>query len=803
MSIIGSNILAGASGQAGYNLNNSLRYRNSNSAYLSRTNTTNTSLNTWTWSAWVKRGTITSSALQMLSAWTSSSTNNQGFGFATNDTFCIYNNATTASPSAASTAVFRDPAAWYHVVVKSDGSTTVGYINGTQVVSYSGTIASFQLASNISVISGQWSRTGSSNSLYFDGYMTEINFVDGQALTPSSFGETDTTTGSWKPKSYSGTYGTNGFELNFSDIATTSGSNAGLGKDFSGNANYFNTNNISVTAGITYDAMLDVPTNTSATVGNYCTWNPNAGSFNTLSNGNLTYSGSTGGDYQRNGTLPVSSGKWYYETVITTFTGANADMYIGFSETSNILNNTRSAGIQANQYSIYNYASATYLSKVTNGSGTTTTMTIAGVNDVLMFALDLDNNKIWFGKNGTWIDSGNPATGTTATFSSVTAGSYVPAVTLSGAGVSVTLNSTFGQRPFTYTPPTGFNAWNTYNLPTPTILQGNKYMDATLYTGNNTTNVITNAGTFKPDFLWIKTRSAGSYNHHLMNSIAGATKALISNGSGAEITDTSVTSFNSNGFSLAADTTYLETNQNGSTYVGWQWQAGQGSSSSNTSGSITSTVSVNTTAGFSIVQFTATGATATVGHGLGVAPKMIIVKDAASAGNWAVWHTSLTSTAYYLFMNTTAAQANSSAIWTGTPSSTTFGIGSWHTADRQIAYCWAEITGYSKFGSYTGNGSADGPFVYLGFRPKFILFKVSSTTNGWVIYDTVRDTYNYMGSQLYPNLSNAEAVSSSYAIDATSNGFKVRTSNGVVNDSGQTFIYMAFAENPFKNANAR
>jgi len=169
MSIIGSNILAGASGQAGYNLNNSLRYRNSNSAYLSRTNTTNTSLNTWTWSAWVKRGTITSSALQMLSAWTSSSTNNQGFGFATNDTFCIYNNATTASPSAASTAVFRDPAAWYHVVVKSDGSTTVGYINGTQVVSYSGTIASFQLASNISVISGQWSRTGSSNSLYFDG----------------------------------------------------------------------------------------------------------------------------------------------------------------------------------------------------------------------------------------------------------------------------------------------------------------------------------------------------------------------------------------------------------------------------------------------------------------------------------------------------------------------------------------------------------------------------------------------------------------------------------------------------------
>jgi len=338
----------------------------------------------------------------------------------------------------------------------------------------------------------------------------------------------------------------------------------------------------------------------------------------------------------------------------------------------------------------------------------------------------------------------------------------------------------------------------TYAIP-----DGRVAMAATLYTGNSSTQVISNAVngvSFQPDMVWIKSRS-NAQNNVLFDSVRGAGFALFSNLTNAEVNNTAnFTSFNSNGFSLASNGG--DTNFSGYTYVGWQWKAG-GTAVSNTAGSITSSVSPNTTAGFSIVQFTATGATATVGHGLGVAPQMIIVKDAASAGNWAVWHTSLTSTAYYLFMNTTAAQANTSAIWTGTPSSTTFGIGSWHTADRQIAYCFAPVAGYSAFGSYTGNGSTDGPFVYLGFRPRYVMVKSSTVVVNWLVYDTARDTVNVMNAELFPNTSDAEVTASTNDFDFLSNGFKCRRGGTISNQNGATYIYMAFAENPFAYSNAR
>jgi hypothetical protein len=331
-------------------------------------------------------------------------------------------------------------------------------------------------------------------------------------------------------------------------------------------------------------------------------------------------------------------------------------------------------------------------------------------------------------------------------------------------------------------------------------------MDATLYTGNGSTQTITNAAGFKPDLVWQKSRSSTAW-HNWIDAVRGVGNRLFSNDTGAEsFASNSLTSFNSNGFSIGAATDW---NTNGQTNVAWQWQAGQGTTSSNTSGSITSTVSVNTTAGFSIVTYTGTGSNATVGHGLGVAPKMVIVKIRSGANDWFVWHTSLTSGAYYLNLNATSAQQSNSVVWNSTiPTSSVFSLGTSGaingSGSTYVAYCWAEIAGFSKFGSWTGNASTDGPFVYTGFRPKFVLFKNSSAATVWIIFDTARNTYNFVDTQLRPNASDADnSAGSAFSMDILSNGFKLRSSDSNFNGSGNTIIYAAFAENPFKNALAR
>jgi len=244
---------------------------------------------------------------------------------------------------------------------------------------------------------------------------------------------------------------------------------------------------------------------------------------------------------------------------------------------------------------------------------------------------------------------------------------------------------------------------------------------------------------------------------------------------------------------------------NSITYVGWQWQAGQGSSSSNTNGSITSTVSVNATAGFSVVTYTGNGATgATVGHGLGVAPKMVIVKQRSGAEAWVVGHQNLTGWNYILNLNSTAAQFIPSTQCLGTPTSTNIVVGPNAATNSNtatyVAYCWAEIAGFSKFGSYTGNGSASGAFVYTGFRPSYILLKRTDAANVWLIGDSKRDGYNSANKQLQAQATNTE---SNFDIDYLSNGFKLRNTDSYLNASGGTYIYMAFAESPFKNSNAR
>ena len=348
----------------------------------------------------------------------------------------------------------------------------------------------------------------------------------------------------------------------------------------------------------------------------------------------------------------------------------------------------------------------------------------------------------------------------------------------------------------------------TYAVP-----DGRTAMAATLYTGNGTTTgntqVVSNAVngvSFQPDFVWIKARNSSTPFHILNDNVRGANKILYSNSTDVENSVSNVfNSFNSNGFTAAYNSSFSQTvtNASGQTYVGWQWKAG-GTAVTNTAGSITSTVSANTTTGFSIVKWTGTGSSGTTGHGLGVAPKFMILKDATNAYNWYVYTTATGSNLRFEGLNTTSAASSQPSQFTTTSTliENIPGIVSLNTSGAtMILYCWAEIAGFSKFGSYTGNGSADGPFVYLGFRPRFVMIKRTDTVGDWWMYDTSRSASNTANLVLYANSSAAEISDSN--VDILSNGFKLRSATYQPNVSGGTFIYAAFAENPFKYANAR
>ena len=324
-----------------------------------------------------------------------------------------------------------------------------------------------------------------------------------------------------------------------------------------------------------------------------------------------------------------------------------------------------------------------------------------------------------------------------------------------------------------------------------TINKSSLHMNTKLYTGTGSSNALTGIN-FQPDLTWIKKRDGTNY-HVLTDAVRGATKQIYSNDTGAEqAVAEGLKSFDSDGFTLG---TNGDTNGNGGSYVGWNWKA-NGAGSSNTDGSITSTVSANTTAGFSIVKWTGTGSAATIGHGLGAVPKMIITKNLDEAQNWFCYHTSLGATKY-IRLNITNASGTSSAIWNDTePTTSLFSVGN-DTAvngssDAMIAYCFAEKAGYSKFGSYTGNGNADGTFIYTGMKPAFVILKSSTTAESWVLFDNKRLGYNPDNNSLKPDTNGAENTDND--VDFLSNGFKIIRNTGYVNTSGATYIYMAFGQ---------
>ena len=517
---------------------------------------------------------------------------------------------------------------------------------------------------------------------------------------------------------------------------------------------------------------------------NHWTLNP-LDSGSTLANGNLQNKG--GGSTNTHAPAFPKTGKWYVEIdCIDINTGTAGAHFFGICDASV----PYSASFSDHAATSAGQQRGGQLKK---DNSNTSSGTAVNDGDVIALAFDADNLTLDLYVNNS--ASGSQITGLT---------DVQYKLWIQDGGTVTNMQFNFAEASFEYTPPTGFKALSTANLPTPSITDGSAYFQPTIYTGNGT--AIGSGGlevnqsgnsTFQPDFAWIKNRTTSGNEHDLYDAVRGATKVVFSSTAGAEATvSEGLTSFDTDGFTVG---NRGEVNTSGNSMVAWQWLA-NGSGSSNTDGSITSTVSANTTAGFSIVKYTGTGSNATVGHGLGAVPKMILIKDTTNTESWIVYHEAVGNDGN-LYLNLTNAKATQAVFQDTTPTSSVFSLGTTDGANKasgvHIAYCFAEIPGYSSIGSYTGNSSTDGPFVYTGFKPAFVLFKVSSNApTGWVMLDNQRDTYNAVNHVLQPNESSAES-SGSDNWDILSNGFKVRTTWAAVNGSGYTVTYMAFAKHPF------
>jgi len=813
-------LLATAAPTGPYTISRSLRFNSADSAYLSRTPASAGNRKTWTWAGWVKRSKLgTLQGLFTSTVTSGTDTNSFDVNINASDTISIVGYSTVWRTT---TQVFRDPSAWYHIVISTDTTSSTAdnrirlYVNGSEVTTFAtknNPTQNADLGINDAAQHSIGSQQPYASGRELDGYLADVHFIDGQALDPTSFGEFSATTGVWMPKAFTGSYGTNGFKLDFADNSAATA--AALGKDTSGNGNNFTPTNLSVTAGAGNDSLIDVPVNGSQTDtgvggevrGNYCTLNPldygRATSTSvTLSNGNLEASlvRTTGTGVWVNSTMEIPrSGKWYAEVSNATSTNILGIASLGINNLSlNSPSKLRS----------YYGNSGTKISEAAEISyGATYTTT-----DIIGIAVNMDAGTITFYKN-------NTSQGT-AYSDLLTAGvSWCFFAGTGGGGTNVSTWN-FGQRPFAYTAPSGFKALCTANLPAPTIVKPSTVMDVVLYTADvSGGKTISMPGGFSPDLVWIKNRD-NVERHYLIDKVRGDSTFLNSNttdseaGAIAQLNGTSLTLGNSS--YTITDTTFTQGEiyfQN-RTYASWCWDGGS-STVSNTAGTITSSVRANASAGFSVVTYTGTGSTnASIGHGLGVAPQFIITKRRDTTNNWLTWHgtfaandyiaLNLTSAKNYGGGGTTTFGGSSSSL----PTSTVFYVGADlnPSTATMVAYCFAPVAGYSAFGSYTGNGSADGPFVFCNFRPRWVMVKettIGSGTSNWVIKDNSRPNYNATSGNLYANLSNAEDSTSTVDIDITSNGFKIRGTYGGINTNNSTHVWAAFAESPFQYSRAR
>jgi len=669
----------------------------------------------------------------------------------------------------------RDPAAWYHVMWVLDTNNSTGsdrirvYVNGVRrTFSFSFTPSQGEnLGWNNSapVYIGHRQQIPDSSGDYYWGYLAEMHHVDGTALDPTDFGELDNN-GVWRPIEVSGlTYGTNGFYLKFDPSATN-----GIGHDHSGNGNNFTPTGFT-TSGIRSDVMSDTPTN------NWATLNA-AGKQSgvTLSEGNLKLSSSSN-DRAAMSTQAYESGKYYLEFVSDQTGSMNV---VGFaldgSTAVTAFNTNHDIPLQTG---FWGFTQQFYVWE--NGSPRSVSLPLT---TKYQMAVDFDNGKFWYGDAGSWYNSGNPATGANATGTFTPSGRYFFVVQTRNTSNSITVN--FGAHGFEYTPPTGFDsAASTSALPAPDIKDGSKYFKPLIYLPDGSSSFSVTGVGFQPDLVWIKSRNYNE-DHQVNDSLRGATKALQTNIPGTEVTQSNgLTSFDSDGFTVGNLSDY---NYNGDSIISWNWKEG-------------------TANGLDIVSYEGTGSTQTISHNLGVPPAFVIVKTLDNGRDWYCYHQSL-GAGKTILLSYNGGEFSSTNYWNNTaPSSTVFTVGSDvgtnELNNTYIAYCFAEVEGFSKFGSYIGNGSTDGPFVYCGFKPALIIYKRSDASGAWWVYDSARSPGNGSSLDFYiranSDLSetNDGAYSSGEDIDLVANGFKVRDSGGDVNVSGSNYIFMTWASSPF------
>tara|TARA_A100001391_G_scaffold145919_2_gene103523 strand:+ start:485 stop:3085 length:2601 start_codon:yes stop_codon:yes gene_type:complete len=843
----------------------SLRSQTSEGTTLSKTLGTPTTRRRWTISFWIKRTALGDGVNATNSYNPLMGCDNKLIArFDINDKFQLYDYDGNFDVNLVSTMVFRDTSAWYNIVVVADIDGQSGnnrmklYVNGVRK-DWSGDDPGDYDPRWNGALAHQLLADGQT-SAKFNGYVSDITFLDGQAIGETSgylneFGEVKE--GIWIPKKYSGSYGNNGFRLEFKGTGTATSSGAvtnptNVGDDSSGQNNHFAVSGLD-----SHDSnLLDSPENNFATMDilSFPLTTDNIGE------GNLR-TGQTDQSVHASIFGIPTSGKWYWEVNTVSSNGSNYYMpYVGVCTTSLFhteQNVSGSAGDTLHTKSGYSHIrgnDAKYKNltgtSLSDGANSSDEGSASGEQGIAGFALDVDAGTIKYYWNNSLV----------RTDTTLTAGDefFVLTVATNSGGnlwnfnyFNFGVDSSFagtktaqgkkdgnGNGDFYYSPPSGHLALCTDNLDEPTIgpnsdTQANDHFGSLTYTSNGSgVNIVSggndNNGTaiggdisFTPDFVWIKRRN-GAGGHMLQDSTRGSTKRLRSDTNDQEITtSTAVTSFDTNGFTLGTEG---GVNTNGGTYVSWNWLANGTTTTTNDAsatgvGSIDSVHQANTTAGFSIVTYTGSssgnnGTDSTVAHGLNATPKWIFFLP-RDTYDGCVYHAGISSDAEDKKLilkastyadSSTAATDDDSFFDDTPPDDNVFSIGSRKHSNSNggmVAYCWAEVLGYSKFSFFEGTGNSEGTFVYTGFRPAWVMFKNVDATAAWIMQDTTRDPHNVATAAVVANNTYSESTVAARNIDFLSNGFKLRTTAGDTNGNGQRIVYMAFAEAPFKYANAR
>ena len=801
-------------------IDGSLKFENDSSTYLSRTPSSAGNRKTWTVSFWVKI-CKTSGYIYLMNC----ENTNRFYLLYQSGYITLFN---TSGVKLSPDRIFRDHSAWYHMVIAFDTTQSTStdrlkwYINGEEVSDYRTNNTTYPSQNDQT----EWNTAtaheiGSRNGGSFGGidyYLTDFYFIDGQALDESYFGFTDPLTNTWSPKKYTGTFGTNGFFLPMDNQDN-------FEKDKSGNGYDWTKNNFSGTS-IDPDVVKDSPsgavfggrgqtgiTTTSSAPSNYCTWNPltlYAGANYTLSEGNLKAVKSGGDVVSLNGTIGVSfgdGGKFYYEADHNS--SPTQGQGIGWGNDQYF---TYAYGTGFRRRLFYKNTTVTYSEHDVSGTNIATGLT-SNFGKTLGVAFDLDENTMSFYVDGVLQAT---ATGVWGTYFDTT-DTLFPFLLGDGTGNNGTIETNFGQKPFKYAPPQGYLPLNSASVrPNKVIPRPDQYVGVTTYNGESSSFRLRTG--FSPDLAFIKSRT------NTTTTVVFDTVRGLANYFQLSETDQSY----SGGITQTFNDGFLvpppggAANNASHSYVTWTWKAGGNKNtfniddvgyataaaaglgaSGNSWDSDPTGASVGTKQGFSIIKHTGTGSTGTLPHGLTQKPTFYISKPVSTSGNWVVYTDVIDGSLDYFYLNTTDAKGDSGQ---SLPTSELFSYG--YTANEYIHYLWHDVPGLQKFGTYVGNGNADGPFVELGFRPAVVLRKSTGGGSGydWVIIDSVRNPDNIANNKLYPQSTGAENVNSdnsdsgdNSAIDILSNGFKVRANNGRVNASGTTFIYAAWAEAPASN----